>query len=71
MSDKTTSKTKAPWDRADPHPEKSVKPDAHQARIQKQLDDQLKGTFPASDALSLTGGTESIGKPSKSEKRPA
>ena len=60
---------KAPWERKDPHPEKSVKSDPKQEAKQKKLDKQLKDTFPASDAPSVTGGTDGVGKPVKRNKK--
>jgi hypothetical protein len=53
----------APWERKDPDPARRVKTDPQQRKMQKELDRQLKATFPASDPLSVTGGTEGVGKP--------
>jgi hypothetical protein len=62
---------KAPWERKDPDPARHIKTDPRQKAMQKELDKQLKGTFPASDAPSVTGGTEGVGKPTRRAARRA
>ncbi|MGL4812138.1 MAG: hypothetical protein ACRCXM_10195 [Beijerinckiaceae bacterium] len=59
------TQSKAPWDRKDPHPEKSVTPDPEQRAASKALDVALKETFPASDPPAVTQPLKRPGKPKR------
>jgi len=61
----------APWNRTDPHPECAVERDPAQKAMQKELDRQLKDTFPASDTPSIFHNTDGVGEPGHGKPRKA
>jgi hypothetical protein len=50
-------KAKSPFDRKFTHPERKIKTDPDQVELQKQLDKELKQTFPASDPPTVSQTT--------------
>jgi hypothetical protein len=47
----------SPFDLKDTHPERKIRTDPAQADLLKELDRGLKGTFPASDPVSVSQPT--------------
>jgi hypothetical protein len=45
----------APWERSDPHPERAVVCGRDEFAMQREVTEQLKETFPASDAVNFAG----------------
>jgi hypothetical protein len=50
------------FDLKDPHPERAVKPDPEQKKLQAQLDKALKDSFPASDPVAVSQPTKTGSK---------
>lgn len=67
--DHETLGKKAPWRRADPHPERAIERDPAQKGMQADLDRQLKDTFPASDTPSIFHNTDGVGEPKHGKSR--